>query len=223
MKRILVVDDIEAVCRALKSLLSAPGVEVDTAGSLEEEKSLLDRLVYDALVTDRRLSDAEGSEGLELVRLMRDRGLHTIAVLVTGYDRREYEATAATLGCAVLEKPVDPRVLLDILSPTYATAVQRARAFGAPGRVRGAAAVHAGGFATDRARDEVRGERREETRDAGAPVTRVLSPLTSQLPHPLSSPAPRSATSLGISTPPDARSAAPEPPGARRRGRRGSR
>ena len=121
-KRILVVDDVKAIRRALESVLSAPGVEVDTAGSKEEALALLGRVVYDGLVTDLRLADAEGEEGFDLVRLIRERGLETIAVLMTGYRRKEYQETAAALGCEILEKPVAPKVLMSILAPIYGSA-----------------------------------------------------------------------------------------------------
>ena len=129
VKRILVVDGAKAICRALESLLSAPGVEVDTAASKEDALVLLERIAYDGLVADIRLPGADGKGGVDLVRFLRERRLKTIAVLTTADGRREFQEAAAALGCRILEKPLTPKVLLGIFAPIYLNAAESGPAF----------------------------------------------------------------------------------------------
>ena len=62
-KRILVVDDEEAILLAFRKLLSRPNVEVDTCECIEDAKRNLDSIYYDAV--DLRLSGTLGQEGLK--------------------------------------------------------------------------------------------------------------------------------------------------------------
>ncbi len=72
-KRILVVDDEEAILLAFRKLLSRPNVEVDTCECIEDAKRNLDSIYYDAVIADLRLSGTLGQEGFEIISHIRSK------------------------------------------------------------------------------------------------------------------------------------------------------
>ena len=76
--RLLVVEDDQAIARALRAGLGARGYAVDTAGRADEGAALCAEHSYDCLVLDLGLPDADG---LVLLRQLRDHG-NAVPVLV---------------------------------------------------------------------------------------------------------------------------------------------
>jgi DNA-binding response OmpR family regulator len=64
MKRILIVEDEEALCLLYKEELSAEGYEVTTARDAEQALEILRRERFDLIVTDIRMP---GRDGVELI------------------------------------------------------------------------------------------------------------------------------------------------------------
>jgi PAS domain S-box-containing protein len=64
-KRLLVVEDSALFCNALRKGLSAMGYRVDTAATLEEALSYLEKNSYTLVVLDLHLPDGEGEDLLE--------------------------------------------------------------------------------------------------------------------------------------------------------------
>lgn len=64
MKRILIVEDEEALCLLYKEELAQEGYEVSTAADAEGALVLLNRESFDLIITDIRMP---GRDGLELI------------------------------------------------------------------------------------------------------------------------------------------------------------
>jgi signal transduction histidine kinase len=100
--RVLVVDDDLAVRELLARVLQRAGHAVTSVASGEEALEQCSSLRYDLLFTDLSLS---GMDGVTLLRQVRARDPHVVAVVVTGWGKLE-EGQHLSLGAAaVLTKP----------------------------------------------------------------------------------------------------------------------
>ncbi len=79
--RLLVVDDEPALVRVYKRTLHAAGYSVDAAGDGREAAERIKSNDYDTIVSDITMP---GMDGLELLRIVRQRDLDVPVVLVTG-------------------------------------------------------------------------------------------------------------------------------------------
>ncbi len=115
-KNVLVVDDETTILLAFKKLLKTPGVDVDTAESMEDVKVLLIDKYYDAVIADLRLSGISGEEGLEVIRYVKERNPETKVILITAFGNQDVMSRAYNLGAAFyFEKPVSTNVIKDAL------------------------------------------------------------------------------------------------------------
>ncbi|WP_068879180.1 response regulator transcription factor, partial [Phenylobacterium sp. CCH12-B4] len=100
---ICVVDDDDAVRRALEFALDLEGFAVETYASGE---ALLLRTQGDepaCLVIDERLP---GVSGFDTLRQLRARHLGVPAILITSHPKPAIRAAAAAAGVPILEKPL---------------------------------------------------------------------------------------------------------------------
>jgi DNA-binding response OmpR family regulator len=105
--RMLVVDDEPPIVFALREYFSERGFAVDTARELNEARRLVAAHRYSVVITDLRLSGTTGTEGFELVELLRGIEPRVAIVLLTGYGSPEIEREAHDRGVDVfLQKPV---------------------------------------------------------------------------------------------------------------------
>jgi len=105
-KRMLIVDDEEAIRFSLTDFFSLLGFEVDSATELEQAEALLEIAPFDVVIADLRLTGINGREGLELIRYVRERAPATRIVLLTAYGSAEVREEAARCGAdAFLQKP----------------------------------------------------------------------------------------------------------------------
>jgi DNA-binding NtrC family response regulator len=103
-KRILVIDDDEAVRKSMARLLQFEGYQVDTAktGIEAVEKSKLN--FYNLALIDIRLPDMEGTE---LLTAMRDTVPKLVKIILTGYPSVNNAIEAVNKGAdAYVTKPV---------------------------------------------------------------------------------------------------------------------
>ena len=115
-KRLLLVDDDSSIFLAYKRLLQEPDREVDAVTTIEEVKVLLERHVYDILITDLRLSGMEGEEGFEIIRMVKTRYPDTKVIMITAYSDCRIKERARELGVAhYFEKPVSIGVLRSVV------------------------------------------------------------------------------------------------------------
>jgi PAS domain S-box-containing protein len=114
---ILAVDDEADVREMLRTSLGHMGAEVTVAGSAREALSSLDCGVFDALVADIGMPEADG---YELIRQVRARGGHCAglpAVALTAYAAEADRRRALDAGFQLhLAKPVEPHQLAAALA-----------------------------------------------------------------------------------------------------------
>jgi len=104
-----VVDDDEAVRTSLVFVLNAVGFEVS---GYSDAKDLLARGQFDrgVLICDVRMP---GMNGIELARLLRQRGSTIPIILTSGNARDSLKSEAMSVGInAILEKPVELATIL---------------------------------------------------------------------------------------------------------------
>ncbi len=110
---VAVVDDDQAVRESLRFLLETVGFDVDTFDSACEFLSASVRGDPICLIIDQHMPHLTG---LDLLRVLRDRGVSVPVALMTGSPSADLVRMAEELGAAaVLEKPVAEDVLLDFL------------------------------------------------------------------------------------------------------------
>ncbi len=105
--RVLVVDDDRLVLNAVQQYLSAYEFDVDTASEREEAEALLTTKAYSLLIADLRLTGVHGREGLELVRVARERCPLARIIVLTAFGTPELELEVLRNGSdMLLEKPL---------------------------------------------------------------------------------------------------------------------
>ncbi len=108
--RVLVVDDEPFVRESLAEILTAEGMQVATAKSAREARTLLAKRGFDAIVSDVRMP---GESGVELVDEARARIPPTPIVLVTGVGTVKEAVSAMKKGAFdFVQKPIDPDALV---------------------------------------------------------------------------------------------------------------
>src|SRR5580693_824136 len=81
-RTLLIVDDEEAVRRALTRALRSDGYRMLTANSGEEGLALLEREPIELVISDHRMGSLSG---LEFLKRVRERSPDTLRILLTGH------------------------------------------------------------------------------------------------------------------------------------------
>ncbi len=111
-KRLLVVDDEVAFLIALRKLLTEPGIEVDTAETMEDSMGLLENNEYDAVIADIRLTGVQRREGIQILDHVKKTHKATKVIMMTGFGSPDVMQEAYSLGADFyFEKPVSVSVL----------------------------------------------------------------------------------------------------------------
>ena len=109
-RRVVIIDDDEAVLDSLRVLLEAEGLEVET---FDRAAAFLTRVAGPppgCLVTDVRMPDMDG---LELLRALAVRGPLPPVIVITGHGEVPLAVQAMRLGARdFIEKPFDPLTML---------------------------------------------------------------------------------------------------------------
>ncbi len=114
MKKILIIDDESSIRLSFFHLFSMKGNTVITCRSKKEAKDALARDVFDLIITDVRLDSRDGTEGIELLSLIKSRGITTPVIIITGYGSPEIEKECHERGAVhYFEKPVKIQMLID--------------------------------------------------------------------------------------------------------------
>jgi DNA-binding response OmpR family regulator len=109
-KRILIVDDEENIRWFVSQGLNKTEYVVDTAFDGESALEMIGRSIYDVIVTDYQMP---GINGIELIRIIRDRSPRTAVILMTGLeDKRLKQDSGADI---FLQKPFPIRMLKEAL------------------------------------------------------------------------------------------------------------
>lgn len=113
MAKILVVDDDVAFCKMLETFLKKKGYGVSSAFSAETALAEIDKTKFDLVLSDVRLPNKDGNEILKSVK---EKGLQTQVVLMTGYAEVSLAVDAMKKGAYdYISKPVNPDKLLEIV------------------------------------------------------------------------------------------------------------
>lgn len=105
--RLLVIEDEVAILYALQHFFALQGFSVHTAAEREEAEGLLAEHEYAAVIASLRLSGSFSTDGLEIVRFIREHCPGAKVILLTAYGSPEVEAEAERLGVdAFLHKPM---------------------------------------------------------------------------------------------------------------------
>ena len=94
MKKILVVDDNELLCRVARDILQAEGYRVVAARDAIRALEAFERETFDAVVTDLRMP---GMSGLELARLIRAKSPGFPVIMMTAYGQVQAEEITTCL------------------------------------------------------------------------------------------------------------------------------
>ena len=106
MPRLLIVDDEESICFSMSEYFSLHGFKVDTATEVEEAEKLLEVQQYKVIIQDLRLGTTRNSDGLEMIRMVRDQNPQAKIIVLTSYGSAEVEDEAKRCGADVfLRKP----------------------------------------------------------------------------------------------------------------------
>jgi DNA-binding NtrC family response regulator len=106
MPRLLVVDDEESICFSMSEYFSLHGFKVDTARELEEAEKLLEAQDYRVIIQDLRLGVTRNSDGLDIIKMVRDLNRDAKIIVLTAYGSSEVEDEARRCGAdAFLRKP----------------------------------------------------------------------------------------------------------------------
>ena len=106
LPRLLIVDDEEAICFSMSEYFSLHGYKVDTAREMEEAEKLLGTSEYKVVIQDLRLSLTTDSDGLEMIRTIREHNPQARIIVLTAYGSAEVEDEARRCGAdAFLRKP----------------------------------------------------------------------------------------------------------------------
>jgi DNA-binding response OmpR family regulator len=108
---ILFVDDDHNVVAIKKAILEEAGHTVTSCDSVEDAVRELGRQTYDAVVTDWRLGEESGRAIVQAARATPGMPV----VVVSGYVAEAFRA-AKPLADIYLEKPADPRELVQVLN-----------------------------------------------------------------------------------------------------------
>src|SRR5688500_5311278 len=119
MSHVLIIDDEEAVCWALKKAIGKLGHHVQVASSAEEGFRLIAKQVPDAIILDVRLP---GLDGLSALAQLREQSHDAPTIVVTAFGNLSTAVRAVEGGAFdYLAKPFD----LDQALETVKRALQR--------------------------------------------------------------------------------------------------
>jgi two-component system response regulator HydG len=125
-RSILLVDDDTAILTALSEAISDDGFDVTTAPSAEAALGRIGSARVDVVLSDLRMP---GMDGLELLRLLRDRAPSVDVVIMTAYQDLPTVATAMREGARdFLVKPLDLHQVRRLLERIFEDRRTRARA-----------------------------------------------------------------------------------------------
>jgi DNA-binding NtrC family response regulator len=107
LRRILIVDDEQAVVATLRDFFVELKMEVDCASGLDEARAKLSRNRYAAVLADIQLSRIGDTDGLDLADFVAERCPETPLVVLTAYGSHRVEREARSRGAKFfLHKPV---------------------------------------------------------------------------------------------------------------------
>ena len=113
MKKILVVDDNELLCRLACDILHTEGYHASAATSAAEALEALENDQFDLVVTNFAMP---GMSGLDLQKELASRKIKIPVIVVSAHDDASIRGLAHEFGAvAFFKKPVDDQALIDAI------------------------------------------------------------------------------------------------------------
>ena len=114
MKRILIIDDDAAVTNYLMVfLMQTERFDITVVNDSREVPDLLDRKTFDVILLDM---DMPNVSGMDILKIMKEKGIHTPVVVLTGVSDVDLAVKAMKLAAFdYLTKPVDDEHLIGAL------------------------------------------------------------------------------------------------------------
>lgn len=128
-KRILVVDDDDAIRALLFTILRRRGFHVDGARNGEEALTRLRACVYSAMLLDLMMPIKSGWDVLEELRTMEPDARPLVIVLTAGTEPRDLDSTIVS---GSIRKPFDVELLVDAVTASVNTLTAREQLPGCP-------------------------------------------------------------------------------------------
>ncbi len=117
-RRVYLIDDDSAIRESLSFLLSTQNLAVSVYESAVEFLQRVGELPAGCVVTDLRMPDVTG---LQLVRMLKDRGVDWPVIVMTGHGDVPLAVEAMKAGVVdFLEKPFSDDVILDTIESAFA-------------------------------------------------------------------------------------------------------
>ncbi|MCP4118959.1 MAG: sigma-54-dependent Fis family transcriptional regulator, partial [Desulfobacteraceae bacterium] len=114
---ILVVDDEKSIRRLLEKELSSPRRSITTAGNAKEALAAIRQDVFDVIILDISLPDANG---IELMSRFQEEILAIQIILITGYGDVDDAVEAMKTGaCDYITKPFDLERIEQVVEKAY--------------------------------------------------------------------------------------------------------
>ena len=116
MYKVLIVDDDSIICTGLQKLINWEdyGFEAeDYALNGLEALKMVERVVYDLIITDIRMPKLDG---IELIKALRQKGYTSKIIILSGYRDFEYAQTALEFGVKkYVLKPVNEKTFINTI------------------------------------------------------------------------------------------------------------
>ena len=128
-KRILVVDDDDAIRGLLFTILRRRGFFVDTAKDGAHAMQRLEQCVYVLMLLDLMMPKASGWEVLDALEKREASSRPAVIVLTAGYEHREFNPE---LVMGTVRKPFDVEMLVDTVAACVNACTAREQAAGCP-------------------------------------------------------------------------------------------
>jgi DNA-binding NtrC family response regulator len=117
---VLVVDDDNAVCRIVQSMLSNEQYQVQTSQSVADALGAIERKPFDAYVIDYKLPDGSG---LDVAERIRSKGSEAPIILMSGYDTSSVASRAEKFHIFdFLEKPFSREMICSAVKKAMGSA-----------------------------------------------------------------------------------------------------
>ena len=113
IKRVLIIDDDQAIVNSFSKILKKCNYATDTASTGKEALWKLKDQKYDIALFDLKLPDMDGTE---LLCRMEKETQDTVKIMITGFPSLESGIQSLEYGAdAYLVKPVQPQELLTVI------------------------------------------------------------------------------------------------------------
>ncbi|WP_368076393.1 response regulator transcription factor [Flintibacter sp.] len=107
--QVLIVDDDPAICKLLEKVMRSNDMDSQAVGSGEQALQALETRTFDIILLDVNLGDMEG---FEVLRRLRERGIKTPVIIISGRNEDYDSLYGLSLGADdYVTKPFRPVVL----------------------------------------------------------------------------------------------------------------